>query len=130
MVILLTLILSTYSYSFGLTGNALASPTVHSVNNTSSNSADESADDTLEDLDEVSTVTEAIVQEERPFITMLVGTMHIFGIVFLVMAVGAGIAAYVAAYEDEKEATSVAKSIFSRCLIFAVFLWAMAWLIS
>jgi hypothetical protein len=69
-------------------------------------------------------------QEGVHMIERLASTMHVFGIVFLITAVIAGIAAFIAAMDNEKEATDVAKNIFSKCLVFAVILWVMAWLIS
>lgn len=77
-----------------------------------------------------SAITEIATNGENPMITRIAGTMHIFGIVFLIAAIISGIAAFVAAYDSEEDATEVAKSIFVKCLVFAVILWVIAWLIS
>ena len=63
-------------------------------------------------------------------IEKLAGTMHTFGIVFLIAAIIAAIAAFIAAMCDEKEATALAKKLFGNCLFFGTLLWVMAWLIS
>lgn len=60
----------------------------------------------------------------------LAGTMFTFGIVFLIVAIIAAIAAFLAAMDDEKEAAVLAKGLFGNCLFFAMILWVLAWLIS
>lgn len=60
----------------------------------------------------------------------LAGTMYVFGVVFLIASIIAAIAAYIAAMDNEKDAATLAKGIFSNCLVFALLLWVLAWLIS
>lgn len=63
-------------------------------------------------------------------IKKLAGTMHIFGILFLIAAFILVICALVAASDKNNEAAALAKSMFGNCLFFALLLWILAWLIS
>jgi hypothetical protein len=63
-------------------------------------------------------------------VNKIAGTMHIFGVVFLIASIIAAIAAYIAAMSDEKEAADLAKKLFNNCICFALLLWVLAWLIS
>jgi len=57
-------------------------------------------------------------------------TMYAFGIVFLIGAIILAIAAFVSAYNNEKEAAAIAKSLLGTCLFFSILLWFLDWLIS
>jgi hypothetical protein len=63
-------------------------------------------------------------------IKKLAGTMHVFGIIFLIAAIILAICAFVAASDENNEAAALAKSLFGNCLFFALLLWILAWLIS
>lgn len=63
-------------------------------------------------------------------IEKLAKTMYWFGIIYLIAAIAAAIAAYLAALADEKEAAEVAKSFCIIGLFFSVVLWVGVWLIS
>ena len=63
-------------------------------------------------------------------VVKLAGTMHTFGCGFLIAAMFMAVGAFVAAMKHEKDAAIVAKELFSKCLLFGVLLWIIAWLIS
>lgn len=62
-------------------------------------------------------------------IDKLAGTMHVFGILFLIEAIILAIAAYIAALSEEQSAADLAKGLFKRCLFYGLLLWFLAWLI-
>lgn len=60
----------------------------------------------------------------------IAGAMYTFGIVFLIAAIIAAIATYLASMSEEREAAALAKNLFNNCVFYALLLWVLAWLIS